>query len=369
MALNISDQMLLALLRASLSSKEPEITYFQDVDADNWKQCYLLATRQGVMALAWDGIAKLPQELQPSKGLKLTWAMAVEAYEKKYARYCQTVAELSELYQEQGITTVQLKGVGLSADYPIPAHREGGDIDIFTYSSDKNRMSDEEANRMADTLMKQQGIDVDRHSPKHSNFYYKGIPIENHKTFLNVERYPIAIQVEAWLKEALHPKPTILLDGTCRILTPSSAFNTLFLAFHAAQHYGSGLALHNLYDWAVLVSRYGVQLPDELTDRRFREAIAALTNLCHRHLGTSLQMDGGEKLADELMEEMLHPKYPQRNVAVKGKTNVLIYKTKRFLYRSRLKNRILYLPLWKRIWDSIVLHVCRPETIFRIDQK
>ena len=36
------------------------------------------------MALAWDGVMRLPQELHPAKNLKLAWAMAVERYETKY---------------------------------------------------------------------------------------------------------------------------------------------------------------------------------------------------------------------------------------------------------------------------------------------
>ena len=142
MTLCKSEQMLFALLKASLHQQEVETECLHQASVDDWKQCYLLACRQGVMALTWDGVMKLPQELQPSKGLKLTWAMAVEAYEKKYARYCQTVAELSEFYQKQGIATVQLKGVGLSTYSSNPSHREGGDIDIFTFSADKNKMSE-----------------------------------------------------------------------------------------------------------------------------------------------------------------------------------------------------------------------------------
>lgn len=369
MTLCKSEQMLFALLKASLHQQEVETECLHQASVDDWKQCYLLACKQGVMALAWDGVMKLPQELQPSKGLKLTWAMAVEAYEKKYARYCQTVAELSEFYQKQGIATVQLKGVGLSTYYPNPSHREGGDIDIFTFSADKNKMSDGEANKLADELMMKQGIEVDMHSPKHSNFFYKRIPIENHKTFLNVERFPIAVQVESILKKVINPQHTALLNGEYQILTPSACFNTLFLAFHSAQHYGSGLALHHLCDWAMLVSKYGVQIPKELTDKRFLEAIAALTCLCNRYFGTSYVIQGGEELADEMLEEILHPKYLQRGIAVKGKMNIFLYKMKRFLYMSRINNRILYLPMWKRVWESIVIHVRKPDTIFRVEQK
>ena len=364
--LNTSERMLFALLKASLHQVEAEQDCFHSVSEEDWKQCYRLAARQGVMALAWDGVMTLSAGLQPPRALKLTWGMAVQDYEAEYARYCRTIQELSTYYAQHGILTVQMKGVGLSTYYPVPAHREGGDIDIYTFSADHSKMSDTEANRLTDELMERQGIDVEMHSYKHSNFYYKGIPIENHKFFLNVEHYPVAAQVNGLLHLCLNPQTTELMGGDCNILTPSPAFNTLFLAFHASQHYGSGIALHHLCDWAVLIKRHGLRLPQELADKRFLEAIAAFTQLCNRYLGTRVEMAGGEKLAAEILEEILHPRYPHKGgVPVKGKWNILLYKTRRFLYMSRMSNRILYLPLWKRVWSSVVGHIRRPETIFQ----
>lgn len=363
--LNKQERMLLALLKAALHQKNAEQDCFRHVSEEDWKECYRLASRQGVKALAWDGMKTLPEDMQPSFERKLVWTMRVEDYEKQYARYCRTMQELSSFYAERGITTVQIKGVGLSAYYPIPAHREGGDIDIFTLSADHSKMTDEEANHLADKLMEEQGIEVEMHSYKHSNFFYKRIPIENHKSFVNVKLISVAVQVNDLLMKCIHPQPTELLNGECRILTPSPAFNILFLAFHAVQHYGSGLSLHNLCDWAVLIERYGLQIPDELSHKGIREAIAAFTQLCNRYLGTCVEVQGGEELAEELLREILRPKYPHKEeVKINGKLGILIYKTGRFYYKWRLSNRILKVSIWKRIWDSIVYHVRRPKTIF-----
>lgn len=366
MELNTPEKMLMALLRASLNEVSADVSYFQGATEDEWKQCYQLAVQQGVMALAWDGIHTLPKEWQLPCELKIVWAIAVKNYEKIYARYCRTIDELTALYAREGIATVQMKGVGLSTYYPIPSHREGGDIDIYTFSADKKRMTDEQANRLADELMVEKGMQMEMHSYKHSNFFYKGIPIENHKVFLNVKHYPIAAQADAFLQKALKPREASLLDGTCHIWIPSPEFNSIFLAFHASQHYGKGLALHHLCDWAILLKRHGLTLPDELKDKRFSEAISAFTQLCNRYLGTSVEVTGGESLADEMLKEILHPKFPHKaGIPVKGKWNILAYKTKRFLHTARTSNRILYQPLWKRIWISAMVHVRCPETIFR----
>lgn len=358
------ENMLFALLRSALHGTPAEIAPFQNASEEAWKECYKLAASQGVMAVAWDGIQTLPNEAMPPRSLKLTWGLAVQQYEQKYARYCHTVAELSEFYAKHHIAMLQIKGVGFSASYPIPSHREGGDIDIYTYSADKNLMSDSEANRLADDLMKQQGIEVDFHSTKHSNFYYKGIPIENHKTFLNVDTFPVAAQMEQVLYKYLQPHTTPLMNGTYHIQTPSPAFNALFLSFHAAQHYGSGLALHHLYDWACLLKRYGWCLPQEVTDKKLLRFIHALTGLAHTFLGTSPSSVADTPMMNKIYTEIFHPRYPSKGIPVKGKWNILVYKTRRLLYVFRLKQEVIEGSLANRLWQSVVAHIRHPHTIF-----
>ena len=149
MKISVNDkyvQMLFALLRTSLHETVPELSYFEGATKEDWMQCYRLASAQGVLALAWDGVMKLPVALMPPLQVKISWATNVEAYEKNHARYCRVAAEVSRLYAEHGIKTMFLKGVGFSAFYPVPSHREGGDIDIYTFSADASRMSDKEAN-------------------------------------------------------------------------------------------------------------------------------------------------------------------------------------------------------------------------------
>ena len=318
------------------------------------------------MALAWEGVMRLPRELQPPLPLKLNWGMAVERYEEKYRRYCRTVDELSALYASHGIMTVQLKGVGFSTLYPNPMHREGGDIDIYTYSADSEKLSDAEANLLADKIMEQKGIEVEMHSYKHSNFYYKGIPFENHKSFLNVKDIKVAVQANEVLQRMLHPRTVELVEG--KVLIPSPDFNALFIVFHALQHYGSGLALHHLCDWAMVLKHYGWLIPKEIEDKRFLEGVKALTRLCNDCLGTSVPVDGGEKVAADMMREMLHPVF---TVVVPSKTKVgiIVYKTRRLLHTHHLKSQVFESSLGRRIWTSVVSHVRHPETIFGRNEK
>lgn len=131
MKLERSEEMLLALLRAALHQRELEMAYFQQATEEDWVQCYRLAVRQGVSALAWEGIERLPMAYTPPLDVKVSWALLEKKQVATYRKHCRAVDELTQLYAQHGITMVVLKGVGLSRLYPVPAHREGGDIDIY----------------------------------------------------------------------------------------------------------------------------------------------------------------------------------------------------------------------------------------------
>lgn len=354
--------MLFALLRSSLHGGELEHSYFQGATPDDWKQCYHLSVKQGVMALSWDGVVRLPRELQPPLAIKISWAANVEAYEKRYMKYCKTAVDLSGFYAQHGIKTVVLKGVGLSTLYPIPHHREGGDIDIYTYSACKDSISDKDANALADILMQERGMDVDiEYSYKHSLFHYNGVPIENHKTFLNVKAYNIAGQMEEFLEKNIEPVPATLPCG--EILVPSGAFNTVFVALHTFQHYCAGMTLHHLCDWAMVLSRYGLCIPLSIKDKSFIDGVYALTALCNRYLGTAISVEGDEKLAGDILSEILHPRYSVK-VPAKSMAGIFIYKAKRMLYAHKKRSRVLLVSLFHVVWQSIVSHICHPSTIF-----
>ena len=140
----------------------------------------------------------------------------------------------------------------------------------------------------------------------------------------------------------------------------------LFVSFHALLHYGSGLSLHHLCDWAVLLRRYGLLWPEELTDEPFRRFVAAITLLCNRSLGTEVAVTGGETLADAILQEILRSPFPHKAKGPQGsKWEILKYKFRRFRHQGRLAGSVYPVSLFSRVWKSIVYHVLHPSTIFR----
>lgn len=368
MVLKRSELMLFALLRSALHGTKVQTAIFEGVTDADWIECYDKAARQGVLAFAWDGVELLPSQMHPPKQLKIRWAMSVDRYEEKHRRYCSTVQQLQQFYAAHGIVAVQLKGVGFSSNYSRPHHREGGDIDIFTFSADTSKLSHSQANSLADELMRQQGIDVQMHGYKHSNFHYKGIPVENHKFFLNVQlNRKFMPMLDNLLRKLISPVEVELYNGEYRILVPSAEFNTLFISCHAFQHYGSGIALHHLYDWAVLLNNYGLEIPSEVKNEKFLRAIAAFTHLCNTYLGTKVDLgsfpEGYEDMSGEMLKEMFYPLYTKR-VPYTNKMSILLYKTRKVLRSARLANDVFGASLIGRLSESAMAHLKDPSLIF-----
>lgn len=363
-------QMVLALLKHALSGGEVCHDVFAGATDADWQACHRLAVEQGVMAMAWEGVAALPADLLPPRALKLTWAMAVEKYEERYAHYCRTVHELTELLRPHGIGLMQLKGVGFSTHYPVPAHREGGDIDVRLYSLDTTRMSDEEALALAEKLMEERGIEVDReHSKKHNTFRYRGIMIENHKAFLNVYNTHEAVPLEKYLHEHSESVEVALLGGEYPISVPSDAFNAVFIGFHAAQHYGSGLSLHHLCDWACLMKdgAWGL-LPTELMAPRVQRFFCALTGLAHRYLGIPVEVEFDEAFAEEMLHEMVAPAYPSVPATAFGNNpiRIFVYKFRRLYHNSCLRGQVFDTNFMSRLWLAVKNNYWRPARLFRV---
>ena len=348
------EKMLFALLRAALHQRKVEADCFLKATEKDWRECYSLSVRQGVAALAWEGIERLPAGCTPPLNVKLSWALYENEQKEKYKKHCQAAAEITTLLAEHGIATLVLKGVGLSRLYPVPEHREGGDIDIYTYSADKSRMTDEEANQLADKLMLESGaIMGDPQSQKHSKCGFNGVTFENHRMFLHVAECETTVKAEKWLKEHIVSESVELLDGECEIVVPSIDFDSVFIPLHAAQHYGNGLSLKHLCDWVLLLKHNGMRLPVDLDDKYFRKAINVLTQLCNQFLGMSIPVTEDNELANAMMQEIMYPPYYGK--VLEGNSIRLRYA--RLLNRIhifRLTHRLLGVSFWGKIRGLLI---------------
>lgn len=238
---------LLRLLRIAIGAESAEAA---SVEGVAWAKVYALARRQGVLAIAFDGLTKLfEQDKEFAKSfpqpVKLQWINAVFSIEQRYERQREVCAELAEKWAEQGVKTLCLKGLAFSTYYPVSNHRECGDFDCYLYD-DYTKGND---------IARELGAKIDESMYKHSEMIYRKVMVENH-------RFIVAVRGGKKMK-ALHH----LLDNIARneerkpifdtrIEMPSAMFNGLFMIHHAQTHFLSeGIRLRHILDWALFLRR------------------------------------------------------------------------------------------------------------------
>lgn len=243
---------LFKLLRIALGN-ETVLSLPADV---HWSEVMALSVRQGVVAIACDGLQRLFVEKDEilddwDEEEKYEWLMHALNLEKEYLAYQNAVADLARFYQSIGITMMVLKGYGLSLNYPIPSHRPMGDIDIYLMGQQKR----------ADRLMSERlGVKIDRTHHHHTVFHFEGQMVENHYDFVNIHAHLSNRRLERRLKQmAKDPSQAVMHtmpEGTA-ILLPPPTLNALFLCRHAGAHFAAEkMNLRQLLDWTLFVKAY-----------------------------------------------------------------------------------------------------------------
>ena len=274
--------------------------------ADEWTRLFKAAARQGLLAIAWDAVEKLQAEHGSlcrglSRETKIRWALSIKHIEEVHLRQREALKELAGIFAELGIRVMVLKGLGLAEMYPRPEHRECGDLDIYLSCIPDNVGGDKTDNvgggssdgfMKGNELMRKMGITVEYDGTKHSKFYYKGIPVENHKNFLNVFHSEVDTNLERELMRILQEQKCGSLDlGGITVDVPSPDFQMIFLTRHAITHFlASGLVLRHLYDFGIFYSAHAQEVDLDRIEKIFKresqhKLYRAFLDVLHIYLG------------------------------------------------------------------------------------
>ena len=262
---------------------------------------------------------------------------------------------MAAVFAENGIRLLLLKGLGLSRDYPVPAHRECGDIDIYLFGA-----SDE-----GDRLLLQMGAQPYFDVPKHSSHTWDGILIENHRTILNVRRNRSERELNALLTAVLEQ------EGVCEIgeniAVPPATFNAIYLLRHAAVHYQKeGIAVRHLCDWACFLERHGHEIDRQLfhkalADYRLDRFEALMTAAAVRYLGTEVP----EPACDAgMLERFMREIYAMRPMPTRTLPKLYFKLFSPIHNRWRLR-RVLRTSPWRYYYDTIRAQWNERFTLFR----
>lgn len=220
-----------------------------------WQEVMALAERQGVLAIAVDGLQVLMEahrgEILAVKENPEEWQMwllenigQLTQYETLNHQQRKVIAELSEMWAAEGIRMMVFKGQANAALYPKPEHRAVGDIDCWLFGDAEK----------GDDIAKAQGAEVSFEWYRHSKISFHDETIENHRVMSHTRGNRKKQEMERELRKLAKPHTDNSFIG--KAMRPSAQFNACFLTYHGLHHFTSeGLRMKQILDWAMFLQK------------------------------------------------------------------------------------------------------------------
>ena len=355
---------LFSSLRVALFGEQIDQALFTSLSEEEWAALFQISGRQGVLAIVYDAVAQLPKELQPPRNIKLKWALSTELIEERYKKQENLIIQLGAFYAQHGIRMMLLKGYGLSIYYPVPKHRECGDVDIWLYGEQKR----------ADKLLHDiKGVDIDEDKHHHTTFVLNGIMIENHYDFLNVHAHPSNKQIEAELQRLSRKESSHTIKVNDQIVhIPSANLNALFILRHAAAHFSAAeINIRHLLDWMLFIKNNcdaidWQWLCNVATHQNMHKFLNALNAISIDYFGLDRSLipafERDLALERRVFNDILSPEFAEK-MPEKGFIKRLIFRYRRW-WANRWKHRIVYREgLLRTFLVQIYSHLLKPKSL------
>ena len=251
-------QMILSLIRLGVGTagaSDNGCAALLNLPMEQWRQMMALAERQGVAAVAFDGVQKLydahQKDIRTAKDNAQGWMQMVfgctgtmTQYEQMNLQQQKVIRKVADLWKKDGISMMVFKGQANGSFYPKPLHRASGDIDCYLFG---------EADK-GDQLLADKGAEVENKWYRHSKISYQGESIENHRVLSHTRGSKTKKRMEKELVALLNSTGMSRIEGCGEALQPPAQFNAHFLIYHALHHFTSeGLKLKQILDWAVFL--------------------------------------------------------------------------------------------------------------------
>lgn len=320
-----------------------------DYTGVNWRNIVDSSFAQGVPAIAVDGLQNLYEahsgltldiDNPELEALKYEWFGSCFSAESDYVRHQSAIAEFLKFCKLQDVRVLLLKGYGLSLNYPIPAHRPCGDIDIYLFGY---------AEFVSQLVERHWKVSVDRGNPHHYVFSRNGITFENHITLLDVERHKNHFSDEQVFQKLIAEGCDEIEVGE-KCFVPSVKLNSVYLLRHIAHHFAvEKITLRHILDWALFIKANASKIDWGFVYGYAKASgcspfLNCLNGICVESLGFAAEdfpvRERNRKLQSRMLADILHPEFEEEIPATSHTIRYAIAKTRRIL-ANRWKYRMV----------------------------
>ena len=331
-------------------------------DDVNWSEVLDISYDQGVAAIVLDGyedyLRKNPSQksflpLPENKPLRGKALGRLHKIENNHKSHLDALSALAGILSKKQIPFLIMKGFSCAQYYPIPEHRNCGDIDIYP------------GRRFAESndAIKEAGVDVLSHYYRHTTSRIKGILIENHRILCDLrgprnQTRALEAQLETLGNECLQRKGGEMINNLVipGAVFPSANFNALFLPWHVSAHLEfERVTIRHLVDWALFLTHDGKDIDVSMFQTAkqnytygFSKIADILTNLSMRYLKIPVNdipfgiiedaVNFDDRLADRVFEYMFAGKNRERD------NNVWVFRINNIkrIWQERWKYKEIY---------------------------
>ena len=246
-----NERFLLKLVRAGMGFPAKEV--LPKITIQMLENLYQLASDQTVVGLAIEGLEKCDISSAKGSPILLEWIGMTTQTAARNELQIKTVGDVYNLFAQELLPPVVMKGTVVAQEYPNPLSRIPGDIDLyFTPESGKKAVA----------LAKQKGLDVFEESERDISFHYKDCLIEIHPYVAHQalqKKYACDQRFQKWCEEELtnHYRTATIGYNPTEIHVPSVMMTLVYGFYHLWIHFvRSGIGLRHLCDWVMCLHNY-----------------------------------------------------------------------------------------------------------------
>lgn len=363
---------LFLILRIGLGVEHPSDNAIKQLSAltfDDWETIRDMGEKQGVSAIALDGINKLIQNfgkesISPKNApdqwqmFMLEWMGSMLMIEQANQHQKEVMEDLAKKLKDAGCKVMVMKGQANGIFYPHPNHRSAGDVDIYLFDDYSK------GNKVARAA----GAVVDEGWYKHSVISYKDETFENHQYFVTTRSGSDGKKMEKELEYELNNATAFLPFSESTVIAPVH-WTAMFLTYHSCSHFISeGLRLKQLIDWAMFLQKHQYDVEwtrfyDFCQRYHLRRFADAATSICVNHLGikiTNASIATDSPYAKRILHSAL---YDDDYVFGSGEGNWHNrWHLVRNLFHYRWKYEEIYeMSPWKKLWYYATGYIFKTE--------
>ncbi|MGN0361461.1 MAG: nucleotidyltransferase family protein [Bilifractor sp.] len=373
---------ILMLLRGAIAGEQKQ--WVPDGDGD-WPALICIAQRHAILPLLYDQLSVYSAQMGKAWWEQVETAALQSARQYYYLLWL--TARVTAALSRAGLSVVVLKGAGVAAEYPVPAYRKAGDIDLFLQETNLDCGSPKpreeqtrERIRKAASVLTSLGF---VQKPGQTNTYHtafvndRGVELELH-SFLTepLDRKDVNEKILRFQDPGTLQAKMISTEGqTIPVFEDGGQAFTLML--HMLHHFlRSGFGLKLLTDWVVFWNR-GIKEDQKEVYHMLVHGIGIggfsdlVTSVCIRYLGLTGYLPEkfyGKEICEDFIKEILQSgefgeDIPARTAIPQG-TGLSGY-FREFHHRTRLNfpkashYPVLFPLLWTRTLFRFLINNCK----------